>query len=33
MDWIDTNEPAGIVDFNGNGRIDFADVIRLFHEV
>jgi PKD repeat protein len=21
--WIGTNEPAGIVDFNGNGPIDF----------
>jgi PKD repeat protein len=33
MDWIGANEPTGFVDFDGNGRIDFADIIALFHEI
>jgi len=33
MDWIAANEPLGLFDFNGNGRIDFGDVVVLFEEV
>jgi PKD repeat protein len=30
MDWISEDEPAGLFDFNQNGRVDFDDVIRVF---
>ena len=30
MDWIAANEPVTAFDYNGNGRIDFADVVWLF---
>ena len=30
MEWIAANEPVSVFDFNGNGRIDFGDVVRLF---
>jgi len=33
MDWIETNEPVSAFDFNGNGSLDFDDIIRLFREV
>ena len=31
MSWIAVNEPVSTFDYNGNGRIDFADVVRLFN--
>jgi PKD repeat protein len=30
MDWIENNLPIGNFDYNGNGRIDFDDVVDLF---
>jgi hypothetical protein len=30
MAWIEANEPLSAFDYNGNGRIDFADVVWLF---
>jgi PKD repeat protein len=30
MDWIDENLPTEYFDFNGNGRIDFDDIVDLF---
>ncbi len=30
MEWIAANVPVPVFDFNGNGRIDFGDVARLF---
>ena len=30
MTWIAANEPVAAFDFNGNGRIDFADIAWLF---
>jgi PKD repeat protein len=32
-DWIAANEPIALFDFNGNGRIDFADIVLLYDEV
>jgi PKD repeat protein len=29
MGWIAANEPVSLFDCNGNGRIDFADVVWL----
>jgi hypothetical protein len=29
MSWITANEPISLFDYNTNGRIDFADVVRL----
>jgi len=31
MAWITANEPVPAFDYNGNGRIDFADVVRLYN--
>ena len=33
MDWITANEPVTAFDMNGNGRIDFNDIVRLFEEI
>jgi PKD repeat protein len=33
MDWIETHLPIANFDFNGNGRIDFDDVVDLFQMV
>jgi hypothetical protein len=33
MDWIDENLPTEYFDFNGNGRIDFDDIVDLFQMV
>jgi PKD repeat protein len=33
MDWISANEPVTAFDPNGNGRIDFADVIALYEKL
>ncbi len=33
MTWIPANEPLSAFDFNGNGRIDFADVVWLFNHL
>ena len=33
MTWIAINEPASVFDYNGNGRIDFADVVWLFNNL
>jgi PKD repeat protein len=33
MDWMETNLPIENFDFNGNGRIDFDDVVDLFQMV
>jgi hypothetical protein len=33
MDWIDENLPTEYFDFNGNGRIDFDDIVDLFQLV
>jgi PKD repeat protein len=30
MDWIENNLPIGNFDYNGNGRINFDDVVDLF---
>jgi outer membrane protein assembly factor BamB len=30
MEWIATNEPTSAFDFNGNGRIDFGDVYKVY---
>ena len=30
LGWIAANEPVAAFDYNGNGRIDFADVTALF---
>lgn len=30
MDWIEENLPIEHFDFNGNGRIDFDDIVDLF---
>jgi len=32
MDWITANEPVTAFDMNGNSRIDFNDIVRLFEE-
>jgi hypothetical protein len=32
MTWISANEPMAL-DFDGNVRIDFADVVRLFNDL
>ena len=31
MSWIAENEPLEAFDYNGNGRVDFADVTWLFN--
>ena len=31
VSWIAANEPIACFDCNGNGRIDFADIVRLFN--
>ncbi len=31
MTRIAENEPVAAFDYDGNGRIDFADVVRLFN--
>ncbi len=31
MTWIAANEPVVAFDYNGTGRIDFADVVLLFN--
>jgi hypothetical protein len=33
MEWIAANEPVSAFDLNRNGRIDFADIVRLFGEI
>ena len=33
MDWIAANEPVPAFDYNGNGRIDVADVVWLFNKI
>jgi PKD repeat protein len=33
MTWISANEPIAAFDFNGNSRIDFADVVWLFNNL
>jgi hypothetical protein len=33
MAWIAANEPVSLFDLNGNGRIDFADIVALFNEI
>jgi tripartite motif-containing protein 71 len=33
MQWIAANEPVTAFDFNGNGRIDFNDIVVLFGEI
>jgi PKD repeat protein len=33
MQWISANEPVSAFDFNGNGRIDFNDIVQLFWEI
>ena len=33
MDWIAANEPREAFGLNGNGRIDFADIVALFNEI
>jgi hypothetical protein len=33
MSWIAANEPIAAFDLNGNGRIDFADIVALFNEI
>jgi len=33
MEWIETNEQNSLFDFNGNGRLDFDDIVQLFKEV
>jgi hypothetical protein len=33
MSWISANEPVSAFDYNGNGRIDFADVVWLFNHL
>jgi PKD repeat protein len=33
MEWIAVNEPVDAFDLNGNGRIDFADIVGLFGEI
>jgi PKD repeat protein len=33
MGWIAANEPFFLFDFNGNGRIDFDDVVRLYRSI
>jgi PKD repeat protein len=33
MDWIEDNLPIANFDFNGNGRIDFDDIVDLFEMV
>ena len=33
MTWISANEPTALFDYNGNGRIDFADVVWLFNHL
>jgi len=30
ISWIAANEPVSAFDYNGNDRIDLADVVRLF---
>jgi PKD repeat protein len=30
IEWIQNNEPVFSFDFNHNGRIDFADIVRMF---
>jgi PKD repeat protein len=33
FEWIEANEPIGCFDFNGNGIIDYADIVKLDEEV
>jgi PKD repeat protein len=33
MDWIEDNTQIEDFDLNGNGRIDFADIVDLFQMV
>ena len=33
MEWIIENEPVGAFDYNGNGQVDFCDLIMLFARV
>jgi len=33
MQWIAANEPVSAFDFNGNGRIDFNDSVKVFGEI
>ncbi len=31
LNWIAANEPVSAFDYNGNGRVDFADLVELFN--
>ena len=33
MAWIEANEPVVLFDYNGNGHVDFADVVWLFNHL
>ena len=33
MAWIAANEPVEAFDYNGNGRIDFAEIVWLFNHL
>ena len=33
LDWIAANEPVTAFDLNGNGRIDFGDIVLLFKKI
>jgi PKD repeat protein len=33
MDWIEDNLPVGDFDLNGNGRIDFDDIVDMFEKL
>jgi PKD repeat protein len=33
MDWVEANLPIENFDFNGNGRIDFDDIVDLFQMI
>ena len=33
MQWIAANEPVSAFDFNGNGRIDFNDIVKFWGDL
>ena len=33
LDWMRANEPVAAFDFNGNGNLEFDDIVHLNHEV
>ena len=33
FEWIQSNEPLGLFDYNKNGMIDYADIVYLYQHL